>query len=308
MPKTAILGGTFDPPHIGHLEIIKAALAEPDIDRVLVMPDYAPPHKRERVTATDSQRLEMCRLLIETVDGADVESAELEQQFSYTADTLRDLMARAPETKWCLLYGGDALQSLPYWKDSAFLTAHAEIIAVHRRGESTPPGMRTLAVMPPAVSSSEIRRQLARNESVTGQIPESVEHFIHEHHLYQEENAMAEETSVYVNVDKTVVKITGLEIKGLNIQQLEQLLQSRLKTMTRIIGVTGDSIELDAYDIEESEILRDSDGLIRAIALADGIHVTDVTQLKQVKKIHQVDFDHIPPVTGGCIGERWVNT
>ena len=119
---------------------------------------------------------------------------------------------------------------------------------------------------------------------------------------------MSENTSIYVNVDKTVVKITGLEVKGLNIQQLEEVLQSRLKTMTRIIGVTGDSIELDAYGIEESEILRDEDGLIQAIALTDGIRVTDVTGLKQVKKIHQVDFDHIPPVSKGCIGERWVNT
>lgn len=116
------------------------------------------------------------------------------------------------------------------------------------------------------------------------------------------------DTNVFVNVDKTVVKITGLEVRGLNIQQLETILQEKLKTLTRIIGVTGDSIELDAYGIEEEEILRDDDGLIKAIALADGIKVSDITQLSQVKKIHQVDYDHIPPVSHGCIGERWVNT
>lgn len=112
------------------------------------------------------------------------------------------------------------------------------------------------------------------------------------------------DTNVFVNVDKTVVKITGLEVRGLNIQQLETILQEKLKTLTRIIGVTGDSIELDAYGIEEEEILRDDDGLIKAIALADGIKVSDITQLSQVKKIHQVDYDHIPPVSHGAIRLR----
>ncbi|MGI6204193.1 MAG: hypothetical protein ACOYJH_02820 [Anaerovoracaceae bacterium] len=114
--------------------------------------------------------------------------------------------------------------------------------------------------------------------------------------------------SVFVNVDKTVVKITGIEVKGLNISQLEDILQSRLKTMTRVIGVTGDSVELDMYGIEESDVRRDSDGIVKAIALADGITVSDLSQLSEVRKIHSVDFDHIPEVSDGCIGERWIGT
>jgi len=120
---------------------------------------------------------------------------------------------------------------------------------------------------------------------------------------------MSDHSEIYVHVDKTVVKITGLSVKGLNIQQLEELLQSRLKSMARIIGVTGDSLEMDVYGMEEEDILRDADGLIRTIAVADGIKVSDVTRLKEVRKIHEVDFDHIPPYEeGGCQGERWMNT
>lgn len=115
-------------------------------------------------------------------------------------------------------------------------------------------------------------------------------------------------SNVIVNVDKTVVKIKNIKVKGLNIQQLEQILQERLQTMTRIIGVTGESLEMDLYGIEESEILRDSTGVIKAISLAEGITTSDLTELSQVKKIHQVDFDSIPEVSCGCLGERWMNT
>lgn len=118
---------------------------------------------------------------------------------------------------------------------------------------------------------------------------------------------MENETKIFVQVDKTVVQITGLSVAGLNIQQLETLLQAQLKTMIRIIGVTGDSLEMDVYGLSEADVLRDRAGLIRAISLAEGICVSDVTKLSYVKEICSVDFYHIPPVDPqGCSGERWV--
>lgn len=115
------------------------------------------------------------------------------------------------------------------------------------------------------------------------------------------------DVNVFVQVDKTVIKVTGLTVKGLNIQQLESLLQDRLRSMTRVIGVTGDSIEMDVYGVEEADILRDGQGLIRTIAAAEGIRVSDVTQLSQVSKIRSVDIDHIPAYDPqGCRGERWL--
>lgn len=118
---------------------------------------------------------------------------------------------------------------------------------------------------------------------------------------------MNNNTNVFVQVDKTVVKITGLSVKGLNIQQLEQLLQEKLHSMTRIIGVTGNSLEMDVYGIEEEDILRNSQGLIQTLALTEGIRTSDVTQLSQVAKIKSVDIDHIPEYDPqGCRGERWL--
>lgn len=117
---------------------------------------------------------------------------------------------------------------------------------------------------------------------------------------------MQDDTKVIVQVDKTVVKITGVEVKGLNIQQLEEIIKGKLKSLIRIIGVTGSSIEMDVYGVEEEDILREENGLIKAIALADGINISDVTTLSSVKKIQSVNIDSVPDyIENGCMGERW---
>lgn len=117
---------------------------------------------------------------------------------------------------------------------------------------------------------------------------------------------MHEDTQILVQVDKTVVKLIGLSVKGLNIQQLEALLQEKLKSLVRIIGVTGNSLEMDIYGLEEADILRDKEGLIKTIATADGITVSDVAKISQVRKIQSIDIHRIPPyVEKGCRGERW---
>lgn len=115
------------------------------------------------------------------------------------------------------------------------------------------------------------------------------------------------DTQIFVQVDKTVVRITGLSVQNLNIRQLEDLLQSRLKTMLRIIGVTGSTLEMDVYGMDETDILRNAQGVIQAIAIADGIRVSDVTQLASIRKIRSVDFDRIPAHREGeCMSERWL--
>lgn len=114
------------------------------------------------------------------------------------------------------------------------------------------------------------------------------------------------ENKVIVQVDKTVVKITGLEIKGLNIQQLEKIIKDKLKSVVRIIGVTGNSIEMDVYGIEEENILKEKDGIIKAIALAEGITVSDLVEIDSVEKIKNHHIDNVPEYNQGCRGERWL--
>ncbi len=112
---------------------------------------------------------------------------------------------------------------------------------------------------------------------------------------------------IIVQVDKTVVKISGLSVRGLNIGELERLLRERLQSLVRVIGVTGESVELDVYGVDEADILRDEDGLIRTVALARGITVSDVSRMERVEKIREVPYDRIPPyIAGTCTGERWL--
>ena len=116
-----------------------------------------------------------------------------------------------------------------------------------------------------------------------------------------------EDNKIIVQVDKTVVKITGIDVKGLNIQQLESIIKDKLKSVVRIIGVTGSSLEMDVYGIEEESVYREADGLIKAIALADGITITDLAQISSVNKIKSVDINDVPEYSEGqCMKERWL--
>ena len=116
-----------------------------------------------------------------------------------------------------------------------------------------------------------------------------------------------DDSKVIVQVDKTVVKITGIDVKGLNIQQLEALIKDRLKSVVRIIGVTGSSLEMDVYGVEEEDVLKEGDGIIKAVALADGITLTDLAQISPVSKIKTVNIDDVPEyMEGQCMKERWL--
>lgn len=117
-----------------------------------------------------------------------------------------------------------------------------------------------------------------------------------------------DDSKVIVQVDKTVVKVTGIAVKGLNIQQLENLLKEKLVSVVRVIGVTGSSIDMDVYGVEEEDIRRNADGVIQAISLADGITLTDLAQISSISKIKEVDINHVPAYhPGQCMKERWLH-
>lgn len=111
---------------------------------------------------------------------------------------------------------------------------------------------------------------------------------------------------VIAHADKTVLKIHGIKVKGLNARALEEALTSRLKSLVRVIGVTGESVEMDVYGLDEQSILKDEDGIIRAVSLTEGITATEVTKIASSSKIVSVDYNVIPNLRAGCAKERWV--
>lgn len=112
---------------------------------------------------------------------------------------------------------------------------------------------------------------------------------------------------IIAHADKSVLKISGLEVKGLNTRQLEEILAEKLHTFVRVIGVTGDNIEMDVYNIDPEQVRRNEKGLIESIVLTEGITVTDLTKMTCSDKIVEVDYDSIPdePISD-CAMERWM--
>ena len=125
--------------------------------------------------------------------------------------------------------------------------------------------------------------------------------------MYPKGKSLLDKEQVIVHVDKTVLKIHGINVKGLNARTLEEKLSRQLKSTVRVIGVTGDSIDMDVYGMDEESILKDEFGIIRAISLADGITATELTKIAYAKKIVSVNFDRILELPVGCAKERWLD-
>lgn len=106
--------------------------------------------------------------------------------------------------------------------------------------------------------------------------------------------------------DKTVFSIKGLEVKGLNTEQLEDILTKKLGTLVRVIGVTSSRIEMDVYGIAPEQIKRDENDVIKAVACAEGITLTDLAQIESSERIVEVDLNSIGEADAPyCARERW---
>ncbi|GEM_PF-369384 len=105
--------------------------------------------------------------------------------------------------------------------------------------------------------------------------------------------------------DKTILKISNVSIKGLNTKELENSLMEKLNTIVRIIGVTGENIEMDIYNLSPEDVLKDAHGIIKAVSLTEGIKAENVMDLSAEKAV-QVDIDNIDIVKNiSCARERW---
>lgn len=197
--RIGVLGGTFDPVHVGHLSAAHAALAEFGLDEIRFAPVAQPWHKSARELASPTDRLAMLRLALADEDGLTVTTVDVDRGGdTYTIDTLADLRAQFAHehpdasVEWYFITGADAIAQLASWRDPERLLEEATFLAVTRPGfDLTVPEVagaeriRTLASPTPDVSSSDIRARVARSESIAGLVPPAVAHYIAEHGLYR---------------------------------------------------------------------------------------------------------------------------
>lgn len=187
MKKIGIMGGTFNPPHIGHLMMANEALHTLSLDEVRFMPNAIPPHKNQPGDATSAERLRMTELAIQGNEGFSLEPYEIERGgVSYSYDTLAALKVREPENDFYFIIGGDSVDSLHKWYRIDDLLKLVTFVGVDRPGHSGKSELAVTHIEAPLIdlSSTLIRDRLANNQTVTYLIPKQVERFIREEGLY----------------------------------------------------------------------------------------------------------------------------
>jgi nicotinate-nucleotide adenylyltransferase len=199
VPRVGLLGGTFNPPHVGHLVCATQALGQLDLDRVLLVPVHEPPHKGMEIEPGVAHRVELCRLAVEGEERLGVSLADADVPGpSFTVDTLRRLNERSPGDQLTFIVGGDMAHSLPNWREPEAILELAEVAVAEREGirrNDIIDRLAGLAVdrvrffdMPRLdVSSSLVRRYVAAGRPIRHLVPEAVERYIADAGLYRAE-------------------------------------------------------------------------------------------------------------------------
>ncbi len=191
--RIGLLGGSFDPPHVGHLLAASDAFEALDLDRLVFIPAAVQPLKVDRATARGEQRLAMTKMLAGSDSRFAVDAIEIDRGgLSYTVETLAALRLRWPSAELFWLVGADVVPSFTQWREPERIVELATVVVVQRAGDSAggnvPAGMRRLATRRIDVSSTEIRQRVREGRSVRGFVPDAVADFIAAERLYRIED------------------------------------------------------------------------------------------------------------------------
>lgn len=189
--RVGVLGGTFDPPHLGHLIVADQVLTALSLDEVILVPANQPWQKlgQREITPAD-RRLAMTRAAVGGAEGLSVSDIEIDLGGpSYTSVTLTALGERHPGTEWLVIVGADAAAGLDTWHDTERLRGQATIVVVNRPGADfqPPTGWRWELVEIPsvAISGTGLRRRVAQGGSIRFLTPDPVIEHIEEWGLYR---------------------------------------------------------------------------------------------------------------------------
>ncbi len=186
--KVGLLGGTFNPPHMGHLVIAEQVLEKADLDEIRFLPNHVPPHKQADERVSVNQRVIMLQKAIKGQPRFSIERIELEREgASYTYDTIKLLMEREETTEFSFIIGGDMIEYLPKWHRIEELQKMVKFIGVNRPAyaHETPFDVQLIKVPNIDLSSSYIRDTVKKGQSVRYLVPDDVYRFIKEEGLYE---------------------------------------------------------------------------------------------------------------------------
>jgi len=197
--RVGVLGGTFNPPHLGHLVCASEAAAQLGLDRVLLTPVFIAPHKQASADPGPAERLELCRLAAAGDERLEVCELEIAREGrSYTVDTLRELRARAPQDELTFILGADVALGLADWREPEAVLSLATLAVAERDGTARDDVVARLGQALPGaaalhffempridVSSSQIRSRVAAGRPIRYLVPDAVAERIRRAALYR---------------------------------------------------------------------------------------------------------------------------
>lgn len=188
--RLGIFGGSFDPPHVGHLLPAIDAAETLGLDALHFVPAREQPFKIRRATATAEQRFEMTKRLVAGIPGFTADRSEIDRcGLSYTVDTVAQMAAANPTAELVLLLGGDAYALFEQWREPERIRALATVAVLLRGGEPLPAQqngpVQVLQTRRVDISSTELRARVADGRTIRGFMPDAVADYIAEHRLYR---------------------------------------------------------------------------------------------------------------------------
>ncbi|HHZ05707.1 MAG TPA: nicotinate (nicotinamide) nucleotide adenylyltransferase [Clostridiales bacterium] len=198
--KIAMYGGSFNPVHRGHIQLVELFIQQLKLDKVLIVPTATPPHKSDREMVSATHRINMCELAFEHISKVNVSDIEiLRKGKSYTVDTLRELIQLYPKGELYLLMGADMFLSLDTWRQYKEILKMTTVCTLPRNLSGFKEltqyadylksvGGKALVINQPVmqVSSTEIRQAIKSKTGVAQMIPPCVEKYIYDNQLYRE--------------------------------------------------------------------------------------------------------------------------
>lgn len=178
----ALLGGSFNPPHVGHLMAAHYVRATQPVDELWLLPAYR--HPFGKPLAGFDHRVRMCQALCADASGW-LKVCEVERDLGgdgRTVDTLRHLMSEHPDHQFTLVIGSDIIKDLPHWKEFQRIRELAQVLVLHRAGHPDPDAIGPALL---EVSSTEVREKLERGETPSELVPRAVLDYAREHSLYR---------------------------------------------------------------------------------------------------------------------------
>jgi nicotinate-nucleotide adenylyltransferase len=189
--RIGIFGGTFNPIHKGHISLAQEAKRSLELDEIIFIPAYIPPHKSSRFLLHAHQRCILLRLALKSEKSFRISLYEIEQRETvYSIDTIRHLKKKYPkDSSLFFLTGADSLIGLSRWRDIDELLELCNFVVFSRPGfikDIKDPRIKTIDFKALDISSTEIRKKLKKNESIKGLVPVAVERYIKANGLFNE--------------------------------------------------------------------------------------------------------------------------